>query len=638
MAVQAPVYRFGDYELRPRQLLKQGMRVKLRPQTLQILTILVEYSGEVVLREELRRLLWSKETFVDFEHGLNTAIKELRAALNDSATASRYIETVPKVGYRIIVPVHTSTPTLIKNDVQTSPTSVSESPAAVSEQKTRRGHLVFFRRWLLLPGLAIPLVFAMAAYFRWWVPLHRSQVSGRMALAILPFENLTGDTEEDYLGDGLTEELISELGQLDPERLGVIAYASVIHYRNRSVPLEEIGRTLHVQYALTGSVRQTSGRLRVSSQLLDMNGQSLWSREYDREKSELPAIQREIAREISDEISVSLGSKPAVPPRAPAASNVPSEAYDLYLRGVYALSKRTVPSLQRAVTYFQEAVAKDPSYAPAYAALANSYALFGGYSGGLQTQYKLKAREAALRALELDGNLPEAHVALALIAQKYDWDWRTAGNEYRQAIRLNPNYATAHHWYAEHLAYMGRFDEAFAESQRAQQIDPLSLIIATDRGLIFYYSRRYDDAINQFVAVREMEPTFMQGGLIVYPQIEERLYPQVFSQLEFAHKAYGESAWYWAWMAYAYGRSGRAKEARNALEKVEALNQHQTLDPGILLWANLGMGNKKQTFFWMEKAYAQHSNILTTLKVDPAFDSLRGDPRFQAMLERVRLN
>jgi tetratricopeptide (TPR) repeat protein len=239
--------------------------------------------------------------------------------------------------------------------------------------------------------------------------------------------------------------------------------------------------------------------------------------------------------------------------------------------------------------------------------------------------------------LELDGTLPEAHVALALIAQKYDWDWQTAENEYRHAIRLNPNYATAHHWYAEHLAYVGRFDEALAESARAQQIDPLSLIIATDRGLIFYYSRRYDDAIKQFVAVREMEPTFMGSGLIAYPQIEEHLYPQAFSQLEHAHKAFGESAWYWAWMAYVYGRSGRKKEARHALQEVTTWNRRQPLDPGVILWANLAVSDRDQIFSCLERAYSQHSSILTTLKVDPAFDPLRSDARFQLLLGRVGL-
>jgi len=287
--------------------------------------------------------------------------------------------------------------------------------------------------------------------------------------------------------------------------------------------------------------------------------------------------------------------------------------------------------------YFQQAIAKDPNFAVAYAALANSYVLLGGYSGGLQTQYMPKARASALRALQLNGNLPEAHVALAVIAQKYDWDWQTAENEYRKAIELNPNYATAHHWYAEDLAYMGRFDEAFAESERARQIDPLSLIIAADRGVILYYARRYDESIKQFNIVREMEPTFIRGQLIVYPQLEKHLYPEVLKVLEQERPADGESPWYWASMAYVCGRSGREKEAHNALEKVKMLNQHQPLDPGILLWANLGTGNREQIFYWLDKAYSQHSNILTQLKVDPAFDSLRADPRFQQLEQRVGL-
>jgi len=640
MAVQAPIYRFDVYELRlgTRRLFKQGIRLKLRPQPFRILTTLVQRAGDAVTREELRELLWSKETFVDFEHGLNTAIKELRAILNDSASAPRYIETVPKVGYRIMVPVDITESALPGSGSVTPTSAISEFPAVVAVRETQGWHLQSFSRSQILLALSVFSVFGVVAYFAWWHPVHSTQANARIALAVLPFENLTGDAGQDYLGDGLTEELISQLGQMDPQHLGVIARTSVMHFKNSHDSLEEIGRTLQVQYALEGTVRHASDQLRVSVQLVDMKGHALWSREYDRENSDLLTIQGEIAREISDEISLKLrGSKTAVPLTATQANQVTNEAHDLYLRGTYSLNKRNVPELQHAVLYFQQAIAKDPNFAVAYAALANSYVLLGGYSGGLQTQYMPKARASALRALQLNGNLPEAHVALAVIAQKYDWDWQTAENEYRKAIELNPNYATAHHWYAEDLAYMGRFDEAFAESERARQIDPLSLIIAADRGVILYYARRYDESIKQFNIVREMEPTFIRGQLIVYPQLEKHLYPEVLKVLEQERPADGESPWYWASMAYVCGRSGREKEAHNALEKVKMLNQHQPLDPGILLWANLGTGNREQIFYWLDKAYSQHSNILTQLKVDPAFDSLRADPRFQQLEQRVGL-
>lgn len=641
MASHTPTYRFGPYELRTRtrEFYKYGTKLKLRPQPFRVLQILVEHAGDVVTREELHDALWPETTFVDFEHGLNNSIKELRRVLNDSPSEPRYIETLPRLGYRIIVPVETSDLRTVNESVSAFPVAAAEPdrPAEIKEAGVDR--LRPFPRWTLGIGLGFLALMIVAGYLTGWhLPVRSSEASGRVMLAVLPFENLTGDAGQEYLGDGVTEELISQLGQTDPRHLGVIARTSVMHYKNSREPLQEIGRALQVQYALEGSVRRAPGRLRITAQLVDMQGQTLWSREYDRDASDLLAIQGEIAREISDEIRFKLGgSEPAVLRKTPPANPATNQAHDLYLRGTYFLNKRNVSGLQQAVSYFQQAIAKDPGYATAYAALANSYALLGGYSGGLQTQYMPKAREAALRAVELDGNLPEAHVALALIAQNYDWDWQTAEKEYRQAIQLNPNYATAHHWYAEHLALMGRFDEAFAESEKARQIDPLSMIIAADKGVILYYARQYDDSIKQFDAVQEMEPTFLRVGMIVYPQVEKELYPEALHSLEHEHQVDGESAWHWARLAYVYGRSGRKRQALQALEKVKGLNQRQPLDPGVLLWANLGTGDREQVFFWMEKAYSQHSNILSMLKVDPAFDSLRGDPRFQSMLHRVRL-
>jgi tetratricopeptide (TPR) repeat protein len=305
---------------------------------------------------------------------------------------------------------------------------------------------------------------------------------------------------------------------------------------------------------------------------------------------------------------------------------------------MYFWNKRTVAGFQQAIGYFQQATTIDSDYAPAYAGLANSYTLLTAYSSASATLYMPQARAAALRALQLDDGSAEAHTALALIVQNHDWDWQTAGKEYRRAIELNPNYATAHHWYAEHLMWLGRFDEALRESERARQLDPLSLIIATDNGAILYFSRQYDRAIEQFHTVLRKDPNFGRAaGVITYAYVEKGMFEQALADAEILRRFYGEGPWYWSSLAYIYGRAGQLEKARRELEKLEKLIRHEQFDPVIMVWAHLGMGDKEEALADLEKAYSEHFGILTTLKVEPGFDPLRSDPRFQDLLRRVGL-
>ena len=293
---------------------------------------------------------------------------------------------------------------------------------------------------------------------------------------------------------------------------------------------------------------------------------------------------------------------------------------------------------QQAVEYFQKATTTDPNDAPAYAGLANSYTLLTAYSSSSATLYMPQARAAALRSLELDSGLAEAHTALALIVQNQDWDWQTSEKEYRRAIELNPNYATAHQWYAEHLMWLGRFGEALHESERARQLDPLSLIIAADNGAILYFSRQYDRAIEQLHNVLQKDPNFGRaGGLIIYAYVEKGMFSQALAGAETSHRLYGEGPWYWSVLAYSYGRAGQLERARREVEKLEKVSQHEQVNPAIMLWAHLGVGDKEEALADLEKAYSEHFGILTTLKVEPAFDPLRSDPRFQDLLRRVGL-
>ncbi len=645
MPAQACKYRFGPFEVRSqtRELFKRGMKLKLRPQSCQVLLLLVERAPECVTREELRDHVWTSTTFIDFDHGLNTAVKELRGALADSASEPRYIETLPKLGYRLMVPVEreagVSDATVPGPTADAVPTiDVSASGSASLADSTRRSN----SRWvavLILATVAFVCLFAFMKQPRPQSPVQESATQGRKMLAVLPFENLTGNAEQDYFSDGLTEEMITQLGRLDPQQFGVIARTSVMHYKHSTIKLDQIGRELGVHYVLEGSVRRDAQKVRINAQLIEVGRQTpIWTREYDRELSDLLATQAEIALEISDEIELTLGgpkrnahlNKPPLTPRA-------YQAYDSYLKGLFCWNKRTVPGFQQAIEYFQQAIDKDPKYAPAYAGLANSYTLLSAYSFTLPSVYMPKARAAALRALQLDDSLPEAHVALALIIENYDWDWNASEKEYRRAIELNPNYATAHHWYAEFLTWRGRFAEALRESELARTLDPLSLIIASDHAAIFYYSRQYDQSIEQFRAIQEMDPGFLRAHMIVDVYIEKGQFAEALDDLDKWHRGSGDGPAVWTMLAYVYGRTGQKVKALEELRKLETENRNRQIDPAALALANLGVGDKEAAMRWLEQAYAQHSTVLVTLKVEPAYDPLRSDPRFGELLRRVGL-
>jgi TolB-like protein len=435
----------------------------------------------------------------------------------------------------------------------------------------------------------------------------------------------------------MTDEMITQLGSLDPERMGVIARTSVMHYKHSQEQLQQIAHELGVQYVLEGTVRRDADRVRISAQLIPMSDQThLWGRSYDRDTKDLLVLQSEIAREISGEIQTALGErKPIAPAPQPTLSSEGYEAYNLYLQGQFFWNKRTPEGFQEAISYFQQATAKDPGYARAYAGLADVYALLGGYTAIPATESMPKARAAALRALQLDDNLPEAHAALALIVQNYDYDWQTAEKEFKRAIELNPNYATAHHWYAEHLAWQGRFEEALRESERARQLDPVSLIVATDNAAILLYSRQYDRAIAQFTAVREMDPGFPRATLIFAPYVQKGMFAEAQNVIEKEYTA--GSPWQLANLAYIYGRAGKQAPAERELKKLLDLNQRQPVDPLVIVPACIATGHNDQALALLEKAYELHSNGLTALKVDPVYDPLRSDPRFQNLLRQVGL-
>ncbi len=457
---QRSILRFGAFELDSRagELRKGGMRIKLPPQPLKVLTLLASRAGELVLREEVRRELWGDDTFVDVEQGLGACISRIRTALSDNARKPRYIETLPRRGYRFLVPVE---------------------------------------------GLPPPR---------------------KLMLAVLPFDNLSGNPQEDYFCEGLTEEIITEAACLNGEKLGVIARASVSRFKDDKKDVREIGRQLDVDYILEGSVRRQGERARISAQLVQVSDQShLWAETYQRGVRDVLGLQSEIAQQIAEAIDVKLTGRALAPADPPRHSH--PEAYEAYLKGRFCWNKRTERDIKRAIDFFQKAIELEPNYALAYSGLADAYHMLGSsyVTSSVQPHEAFPvARTAALKALEIDDALAEGHASLAAVLGGYEWDWEGWRRECRRALELNPSYATARQWYAEILAALGRLEEALAEIRRAQLVDPLSAAVNATAAWILYFSRQYEQAIAQCATTIELHPSFSQAYLylgLAYEQI-----------------------------------------------------------------------------------------------------------------------
>ncbi|HSE49218.1 MAG TPA: winged helix-turn-helix domain-containing protein, partial [Terriglobales bacterium] len=442
-------YQFGVYtvDVRAFELRKHGVRLKVQERPLHLLILLLERPGEVVTREELRKRLWPAGTFVDFDHGISSAVNKLRSALNDSAAHPRYIETIGRQGYRFLYPVAP----------HVTPLRVLEQrPVLVPKVKPPRP------RWLALAVITALLVATAGGVLEWQRRVEQAPGQIR-SLAVLPLKNLSSDPEQEYFSDGLTDEFITHLATL--QGLRVISRTSVMQYKGSTKPLPQIARELNVDAIVEGAVLRSGNRVRITAQLIAASDdRHLWAASYDRDQRDILTLQNEVAREVADNIQLTLAA--ADRQRLSTSRPVDPQTHESYLRGRYHLAKRTPGDIRTAIDAYESAIARDPNYALAYAGLADCYALLGGYANSPQDTFIRKARAAALRAVELDSRLSQAHTSLAVIAQNYDWDWQTAEKEYKEAIRLDPNNATAHHWYAEYLSFEGRFDEAFVEIGR----------------------------------------------------------------------------------------------------------------------------------------------------------------------------
>ncbi len=627
--------RFGvfDVDVRAGELRKHGLRVRLQEQPFQILAMLLEHPGQVVTREELQKKLWPADTFVDFDHGLNKAVNKIRDALGDSAESPRFVETVARRGYRFLAEVkaadaapgqspHVAPPPIPAAETRDRP-DLAVTPAAT---KNRAPSLA----WKM--AVFVPL--ALIVFFTGW-KLHSRYYAATVihSLAVLPLESLSNDASQDYFADGMTDELISDLGQLSALR--VISRTSVMGYKHAHKPLPQIARELNVDAIVEGTVLRSGDRVRITAQLIDATADKhLWSQSYEGELKDTLALQNQVARAIADQIRIKLN--PQEQAALKIARVVNPEAYESYLKGRYFWNKRTPDSLKVALAYFNQAIDEDPNYAQAYSGLADTYALLGDWQYAVMTPKEAfpRAKAAAIKALELDSTLSEAHNSLAFCFDAFDWDLESAGKEFQRSIELNPGYATAHHWYAWHLSLLGRFDEALEEMRKAKNLDPLSLIINADLAELLVIAHFYDESIIQSRATIAMDPNFaLAHNQLAQAYLQKHMNVEAIAELQKAVELSGGSPTCVANLARAYAASGKTSEAVKLLGDLKNHSNRGYSDASEVAVVYAALGDKDQAMHWLEIGYEERFNPGVLLR--PGFNPLRSDQRFQDLLRRI---
>jgi len=624
--------RFGVFEvdLRTGQLTKSGLRLRLQEQPFQVLAMLVERPGELVSREELRSRLWPR-TIVDFDHGLNKAINKIREALGDSAENPRFVETVARRGYRFLADVEAID--AASRQPETSPYVVGDAdPLSGGQPGAARKRLPPSLAWRLFGfGLALVLAVALFGILHPWN--HPS--SQIRSLAVLPLENLSGDSSQDYFAEGMTDELITRLGQISALR--VISRASVMTYRGARKPLAEIARELNVEAVVEGSVLRSGDRVRITAQLIEVPAdRDMWGQSYEGDLGDTLTLQNRVARAIAEQIRATLSGQEKAALEKSKAVN--PEAYEAYLKGRYFWNKRTGDGLKKAIGYFNLAIEKDPNYAEAYSGLADSYALSGDWEYAILSprDASANAKAAATKALALDDSLAEAHTSLAFALDLYDWDWAFADKEYQRAIELNPGYATAHHWYAWHSIVMGRSSEGIFELRKAESLDPLSLIISADLADALCIAHLYDEAVQQSRKTLEMDPNFALAHYQLGQVFEQKhMHNEAIAELQRAIELSGGNAAFDSNLAYAYAASGRRDEAIKIAKDLETPQRQSSAADANIALIYVGLGDNDQAMIWLYKAYQARFNPSILLR--PAFDPLRSDARFQNLLRRIGL-
>jgi len=560
--------RFGSFEMDEiaGELWKDGAKIRLQEQPFQILQILLERPGEVATREELRKRVWPSDTFVDFDHGINNAIKRLREALGDTAETPRYVETLPRRGYRFMGKIERDAPLML-------------------------------------------------------------------SLAVLPLENLSNDPEQEYFSEGLTEALITELAKIG--ELRVVSRTSSSRYKRALKPLREIAHELEVDAIVEGTVLRAGDRVRVTAQLIDAIKEThLWAESYERPLRDILDLQADVAQAIAREVQVKLTPKEQA--QFAHARPVDPEAYEAYLKGRYHWNRRSQDGLPKGVQYFQEAIDKDPRFAPAYAGLADCLSGLSIFGFRAPDDGIAKAKGLAVRAVELDPGLSEAHASVAWVKTWYDFDFAAAEREFERSIELNPRYPVAHGWFGYFLGLMGRYEEAYTECQRAIRLDPLSSVMQCYLACICWLARRYDQALEQLQRTLEFDASFIWvHGWLGWAYLGKSMHQAAITAMRKGVELSPASTLYLAGLGEAYAAAGEQSEAQAVLEQLKEVSKQRYVTPYMVARIYTALGDKHAALKWLETAFQERAPFIAFSKVDPQLDNLRSDARFQDLLRRM---
>lgn len=664
-ASEGASYRFGAFELDAQngELRRRGLRVRLRGRPVEILTILLERPGELIAREDLRTRLWTSDTFVDFDHGLNSAINKLRDALGDTAENPRFIETVPKRGYRWVGPVERLRETLTGDTAEAAPSSAaaavpsprgephtggaeatptsSGTDAPVRSTRPARSTVPLRPLVLSLLGIAAAIVVAAIIWrsttlLRNPIDVARNADGHRVMLVVLPFQDLSPSPESDFFSDGMTDEMIGQLGALDPSRLGIIARTTSMQYKGSTKGVMEIGKELSVDYLLEGSVRRDAERVRITARLVDVASQTqLWTETYERDLKDVLMLQRDVSMRLAKSLAGGVLS-PLLARQSPTSPQF--AAYELVLKGRALRQEATEESARQCVAAFEEAVRIEPTYAPAYAGLGDCYRLLGapGWEASPPGELLGRARRAIDRALELDPDLPDGYATRAMVRFNLDWDLVGASDDIQRALELNPSHARAHQYVSSVLTAMGKFDEAVAAAERAQHLDPLSVTEGTTLGVRLYYAHRYQDAIQQFNRTIQINPRFpvLSWGLgETFRELGR--HTEAVAHLRTAVELSNGSTYQRAWLAHALAAAGQRDEAESIRRDIDRIARERYVSPFLFALMASGFGDRDATLAWLQKTFDARSGWMPFVPVEPQFQWLKDDPEFKQLVARV---
>lgn len=628
------IYRFAHFELNPAagELRSGDSRVLIQEKPLLLLNTLLENPQRLVTRQQLRERMWDSRTVVDFEQGINVAVKKVRDALGDSAENPQFIETIAKKGYRFMIPVSIVTDEIDALEVnQASPVAdpVTLTNTLGAARIARRG------RSYLAVAAVIALLLGVGLYATEFKPHRAAQIR---SLAVLPLQDLSPGSGQEYFADGITEELITNLAQTLPLR--VISRTSVMGYKRTDKPIAEIARNLGVDAIVEGAVARSGDKVRVTVQLIDAAAdRHLWARTYERRLEDLLTIEGEVSRAIASQVGDTLGTQHAKLIKTP---QVDPQVYELCLLGRYHWNKRTAADLGKAEEYFQQAIARDPGYAPAYEGLANVYAMLPIYGGvafqGSYARYRGPARSAARRALALDENLADAHATLGFIDLN-SADWKQSEPELRRAIELDANNATSHHWLAFYLLFAGRQDEALAEIALARQLDPLSAVMHADEGHFLHWARHLNEARSRLTVAIELEPEFGRPHATLALVEWESGHPAEAAKEALAGVALSPSeATTLGEAGYVLASAGQTRDAREILARLKVLERQGSIVQVASAMVEVGLGERDQAVESLTAMMNLKKGAgLEGLGQYHLFDELLTDDRIQKLMAQTQL-